>query len=83
MSSKGVINNRCSSLTDESILINFMNLGKEGFIPGKGPSSFDFMSPMKVNLVSFMFREFERRHKETPKRSFFVNLVPKARKSIK
>ena len=46
---KRVTNAQFSSLEDESILICFMNMKKEGFIPRKGPSSFDFMSLMKVN----------------------------------
>ena len=33
--------------SDESNLICFMNLRKDGFILRKGPSSFDFRSPMK------------------------------------
>ena len=52
-SSKRVINTRCSSSEDESILIHFTNQRKEGFIPRKGPSLFHFMSPMKEN--SFVF----------------------------
>ena len=82
-SSKKVTNPRCSSSSDESILTCFMNLKKEGFTPKKGLSSFDIMSPMKVNSVSFMFRESKRRHKETPKGHFLLDIVPKAQKSIK
>ena len=83
MSSKRVTNTHCISLDDESIPICFTNLKKDRFIPSKGLSSFDFMSPMKVNLVSFMFRESKQRHKETPKGPFLLDLVPKAQKSIK
>ena len=49
MSLKRVTNAQYSSSKDESILICFMNLIKEGFILRKGLSSFDFMSSMKVN----------------------------------
>ena len=42
---------------DESNIIFFMNLRKEGFIPRKGPSSFDFMSLMKEN--SFVVSHLE------------------------
>ena len=66
-SSKRVTNTRYSSSIYESILIRFMNLRKEGFIPRKGPSSFDFMSSMKGELSHhFMFRESEMT-KETPR----------------
>ena len=44
---------------------------------------FNLTGPMKENSVSFMFREFERRQKKTPKGPFSYDLVPKARKSIK
>ena len=81
-SPKRVTNTHCSSSNDESILTCFTNLRKEGFIPRKGLSSFDFMSPMKVNIVSFMFRESKRGHKETPKRSFFVNSHSRSKKEI-
>ena len=43
--------------SDESNLICFMNQRKEGFIPKKGPSSFDFTSLMKVNLFVVSFLE--------------------------
>ena len=36
-----------------------MNLRKEGFIPRKGPSSFDFMSLVKVNSFVVSCLEFE------------------------
>ena len=71
-SSKRVTNTRCSSLEYQSILICFKNLWKEWFIPSKGLSLFYFMSPMKVNSISFMFRESERIQKKTPWGSFFV-----------
>ena len=46
-----------SSSDDESIPICFPNLRMEGFIPIKGPSSFDFMSSTKVSsFFRFMFR---------------------------
>ena len=51
--------------------------------PKKGLSMFNLMSPMKENLVSFMFRESERPWKKTPKGPFSYDLVPKAPKSIK
>ena len=76
MSSKRLTNTRCSSSSDESILTCFTNLIKEGFVPKKGPSSFDFMSPVKLNSTLFMFRESEQRHKETPKGPFFVRFSP-------
>ena len=82
-SSKRVKNTHCSSSSDESILTCFTNLRKEGFTPRKGLSSFDIMSPMKVNLVSFMFRESKQRQKKTPKGPFSYDLVSRARKSIK
>ena len=69
MSSKRVTNTRCISSSDESILICFTNLRKEGFVPRKGPSSFDFMSPMKVNSFFFMFRKSEVT-KKTPAWNF-------------
>ena len=37
--------------SDESDLICFTNLRKERFVPKKGPSLFDFMSPMKANSL--------------------------------
>ena len=48
-----------------------------------GLSMFSLTSPMKENLVSFMFRESERPQKKTPKGPFLYELVPKARKSVK
>ena len=44
---------------------------------------FNLMSPMKENSVFFMFREFERPWKKTPKGPFSYDLVVKARKSVK
>ena len=68
---------------DKSILIHFMKLRKEGFVPKKGLSVFSLTSPMKENLVSFMFRESERLRKKNPKGPFSYDLVSKAQKSIK
>ena len=44
---------------------------------------FNLMSPMKQNLVSFMFREAEWPWKKTPKGPFLYDLVSKAQKSVK
>ena len=49
MISKRVKNTHFISSNDDFILIRFTNLRKEGFVPRKGPSSFDFMIPAKVN----------------------------------
>ena len=49
----------------------------------EGLSMFNLMSPMKVNSVSFMFRESEWPRKKTPKGPFSYDLVPKAWKKYK
>ena len=69
--------------SDESNLIFFMNLRKEGFIPKTGHSMFNLTSPLKEKLVLFMFRESERICKKTHRGPFSYDLVPKDRKSIK
>ena len=43
---------------------------------------FNLMSPMKVNSLSFMFRESKRKHKKNPKGSFFVNSQSEPKKDI-
>ena len=59
-----------------------MNLRKEGFIPINGPSSFDFISPMKDEISRyFMFREFEMTKKTIV--SFFCKLSPRGTKKYK
>ena len=61
----------------------FYKSKRRGLFPKMGLSMFNLMSPMKENVVLFMFRESERPHKNTPKGLFSYDLVPKARKSIK
>ena len=71
-SSKRVTNTRYSLSEDKSSLICFTNL-REEFIPKTSLSMFNWMSPLKQDLVSFMFREYEQLRKKTPKGLFFVN----------
>ena len=83
MSSKRVTNTRYSFSKYKSSLICFMNLREEGFIPKTGLPMFNLTIPLKENLVSFMFREFEWIQKKTPKCPFSYGLVSKAWKSLK
>ena len=71
-SSKRVTNTRYILSKDKSRLICFTNLREEGFVPKTDLSMFNLTSLMKENLVSFMFREFERSRKKTLGGSFFV-----------
>ena len=57
MNLKRVTSAQYSSSNDESILICFMNLREEGFIPKRGPSMFNFTSLEKVNLVVVSYLE--------------------------
>ena len=82
-SSKRVTNTWSSLSEDNSSLICFTNLREEGFIPKMGLSMFNLTSPMKENSVSFMFREYERLWKKTPKGPFLYDLIHKAQKSVK
>ena len=75
-SSKRVTNTRYSLSEDKSRLICFTNLREERFLHKTGLSMFNLTSLMKENLVSFMFIEFERPHKKTPKGSFFIWFSP-------
>ena len=68
-------NTRYSLSKDKSRLIYFTNLREEGFVPKMGLSMFNLTSPMKENLVSFMFRESKRLRKKTPKGPFSYDLV--------
>ena len=77
-SSKRVTKTRYILSEDKSNLICFTNLREEGFIPKMGLLMFNLTSPLKENLVSFMFRDSKKIQKKTPEGSFLYDLVPKA-----
>ena len=71
MSWKRVTNTWYRLSEDKSSLICFLNLREEGFVPKTGLLMFNLTSPLKENLVSFMFRESERIRKKDPKGVLF------------
>ena len=71
--SKRVTNTRYSLSEDKSRLTVFYEPERGGVCSQNGSLNVLILtSPLKENSVSFMFREFERIRKKTPKGSFFV-----------
>lgn len=75
--------NGCSVylIFDESLIICLMNLKKEGFGPIWVLHCMFYESKEGKLDGLFMFRESKKILKTTPRVLFFVNLVPRARKS--
>ena len=82
MSPNRVTNTRWSSSSDESILIFFMNLRKEGFVPKIGSNIICFMSLMQVNSFFISCLESLKWLRRLQKGSFFVNKASQSEKEI-